>query len=138
VTTATVQASKLQATPDVTLPTEAPSSASIERRLAARIGAARYRMWFAEPSCLTLNGSELVVNASSPFAAEWVERNFRDELAGVAADVGLLTVRIVAQDESAASESPMTGNLAPARRHHRSSHPARSTALAPPGRLCGW
>ena len=114
VTTATVQASKLQATPDVPLPSEAPSSASIERRLAARIGAARYRMWFAEPSCLTLNGSELVVNASSPFAAEWVERNFRDELAGVAADVGLLTVRIVAQDESAASESPMTGNLAPA------------------------
>ena len=75
VSTATVQASKLQATPDVPLPSEAPSSASIERRLAARIGAARYRMWFAEPSCLTLNGSELVVNASSPFAAEWVERD---------------------------------------------------------------
>ncbi|MEI6473874.1 MAG: DnaA N-terminal domain-containing protein [Planctomycetota bacterium] len=99
VTTATVQASTLPASRaaqrDAALPTdstttlphstdpaarEAPSSASIERRLAARIGAARYRMWFAEPACLSLNGSELVVDASSPFAAEWIERNFRDLL----------------------------------------------------------
>ena len=64
---------------------ESPSESSIERRLAARIGAARYRMWFDESARLRISGTELHVAAPSRFAADWIERHFRDDLATVAA-----------------------------------------------------
>jgi hypothetical protein len=84
---------------------ERPSETSIERRLAARIGAARYRMWFEEPAHLRIAGEELHVHAPSRFAADWIERHFRDDLSSVAADVGLAAVRVCA-DEAPGAVSP--------------------------------
>ena len=77
---------------------EAPTDASVERRLAARIGAARYRMWFAEPARVRIEGNDLAVCVPGRFAADWIERNFRDDLAAVAADVGLEAVRVVVEE----------------------------------------
>lgn len=79
-------------------PSDTPTEASIERRLAARIGAARYRMWFAEPARLRIDGSRLEVLAPSRFAADWIERNFREDLSSVAADVGLAIVAVTVHE----------------------------------------
>ncbi|MFM8639984.1 MAG: DnaA ATPase domain-containing protein [Planctomycetota bacterium] len=100
-----------------------PTESSIERRLAARIGAARYRMWFAEPARLRIDGRCLEVMAPSRFAADWIERNFRDDLASVAADVGLESVAVTVLDapglvapDAAASPTQREVALVPAAR----------------------
>jgi chromosomal replication initiator protein len=85
---------------------ETPSESSIERRLAARIGAARFRMWFDESARLRIAGSELHVAAPSRFAADWIERHFRDDLATVAADVRLDAVRVVVEEPAGSAPAP--------------------------------
>ena len=86
-----------------------PSESSIERRLAAKVGAARYRMWFSEPSCIRIEGSELHVVAPSRFAGDWIDRHFRDDLAAVAADVGLEAVRVRVEEAPGAVSPPQPG-----------------------------
>lgn len=92
---------------------ERPSETSIERRLAARIGAARYRMWFEEPAHLRIAGEELHVHAPSRFAADWIERHFRDDLSSVAADVGLAAVRVCADEAPGAVSPPQEAAAGP-------------------------
>jgi chromosomal replication initiator protein len=82
------------------------TESSVERRLAAKVGAARYRMWFSEPARIRIEGAELHVAAPSRFAADWIERHFRDDLASVAADVGLDAVRIRAEEAPGAVSPP--------------------------------
>jgi chromosomal replication initiator protein len=82
-----------------------PTAESIERRLAARVGAAKFRMWFSEPASLRLSGGALEIVVPTRFAADWIERHFRGDVAGVAADVGIDEVRIIPQD---APEAPST------------------------------
>ncbi len=86
--------------------TPRPTESSIERRLAAKVGAARYRMWFAEPSCIRIDREELHVVAPSRFAADWIDRHFRDDLSAVAADVGLLSVRVRVEEAPGAVSPP--------------------------------
>jgi chromosomal replication initiator protein len=93
---------------------ELPTSASIERRLAARIGAARYRMWFSEPAQLTIDGQELLVSAPSRFAADWIDRHFREDLAAVAADVDLQTVRVLVHEAPGIVSPPLEVEAVPA------------------------
>jgi chromosomal replication initiator protein len=78
-------------------------TSEIETRLAARIGAQRYRMWFEEHAALEVEGSTLTVRVASRFAAEWIERNFRAELLEVAASAaGVTDVRVEAAPAPAA------------------------------------
>jgi len=93
---------------------ELPTSASVERRLAARIGAARYRMWFSEPAQLTIDGQELLVSAPSRFAADWIDRHFREDLAAVAADVDLQTVRVLVHEAPGIVSPPLEVDAVPA------------------------
>jgi chromosomal replication initiator protein len=93
---------------------ELPTSASIERRLAARIGAARYRMWFSEPAQVRIEGQELLVSAPSRFAADWIDRHFREDLAAVAADVDLRTVRVLVHEAPGIVSPPLEVEAVPA------------------------
>lgn len=83
-------------------------TSEIEARLAARIGVQRYRMWFEEHAEIAIEGAVLAVRVASRFAAEWIERNFREELVAVAAAVaGATEVRI----EVAPAPPVETGSL---------------------------
>jgi chromosomal replication initiator protein len=115
--TAARLASARASNPDV------PTAESIERRLAARIGAAKYRMWFAEPTSLRLAEGTLEVHVPSRFAAEWIERHFRADVAGVAEDVGILQVRVIASEPASAVDAPAVRVAAVA-----SPEPARAPA----------
>jgi chromosomal replication initiator protein len=73
----------------------------IETRLAARIGAQRYRMWFAEHAELSCEPDGIVVRVGNRFAAEWIGRHFLQDLEAVVESVtGRTQVRVVA-DETA-------------------------------------
>ena len=90
----------------------AETFATIETRLAARLGAQRYRMWFEESATLTVDGAVLVVEVTRPFAAEWIERHYRRDLEEVAAEAaGCQEVRItvVEPPEGTPPAPPATG-----------------------------
>jgi chromosomal replication initiator protein len=73
----------------------------IETRLATRLGSHRYRMWFQEHAVLAIEAETLVVRVGSRFAAEWIERNFAEELNNAATlAAGVKGVRIVADDRA--------------------------------------
>ncbi len=106
---------------------EAPTAEGIERRLAARVGAARFRMWFAEPTSFRLEGDVLHVHVPSRFAAEWIERNFRTDIAVVAGQVGIADVRIAVDEAlvTGGSEPPAApvATIAPERVPERRDQP---------------
>ncbi|MFM8817219.1 MAG: hypothetical protein ACKOHI_04990, partial [Phycisphaerales bacterium] len=65
---ATVATAPCTAAPTGRMRTDGPTAESVERRLEGRIGAARYRMWFADPTRFLLEGGELEVQVPSRFA----------------------------------------------------------------------
>ncbi len=122
----------------------APDPAAIERRLAARIGASRYRMWFAEPATLVATETGLEVRLTNRYAADWVERNFRADLEAVAAESGVARVDIVVSspelaappaDDAAdeAREAAETRSPAPAPGNQVARAGERDDASAPRG-----
>ncbi|MFM8784575.1 MAG: DnaA N-terminal domain-containing protein, partial [Phycisphaerales bacterium] len=74
---ATVATAPSAAAPMGRARTDGPTAESVERRLEGRIGASRYRMWFADPTRFLLQGGALEVQVPSRFAADWIERHFR-------------------------------------------------------------
>ena len=87
--------------------TDGPTAESVERRLEGRIGASRYRMWFADPTRFLLEAGALEVQVPSRFAADWIERHFRGEISAVAADVGLERVTISVREQSSEAPEPV-------------------------------
>ncbi len=85
--------------------------AGIETRLAARLGAHRYQMWFHEHTQLSIQGQTLQVQVGNKFSADWIERHFRADLCTVAAEVtGITDVQISTQDRAPelAAEPPLS------------------------------
>ncbi|MFO0963542.1 MAG: DnaA/Hda family protein [Phycisphaerales bacterium] len=99
----------------------APDPASIERRLAARIGAGRYRLWFAEPATLSCTPDTLEVQLTTRYAAEWVERNFRTDLEAVAREAGAGRVEIGVLPAAELAAPPAPAEPAPAVRRPRAA-----------------
>ena len=68
--------------------TDGPTAESVERRLEGRIGASRYRMWFADPTRFMLQGgaplAELDVSdprtlfGVDPSRCEWRDGEWRE------------------------------------------------------------
>lgn len=109
-------------------PTDAGSR--ITRGLRERIGGHRYAMWFdRDRARLAVEGSDLRVEAASPFVADWITRHFAGDLATVATEAigagATVSVRVVAATErSSGSETQ--------RRHGRDASEATEPSLPPP------
>lgn len=56
----------------------------ISGHLRTALGPQRYRLWFDGGTHLCVDGDEVCVEASTPFVAEWLGRNFRSELESAA------------------------------------------------------
>jgi hypothetical protein len=67
---------------------------AFERRLAARIGAARYRLWFGEPASVSISPAGVEIRVPNRYSAEWIERHYRADAQAIATDCGLPEVRI--------------------------------------------
>jgi chromosomal replication initiator protein len=78
--------------------------AALQADLVARIGNARYDLWFASQARMSVAAGRLIVHAASPFVRDWLSRNFTDELAASAQAVG---------GPSFAVEFEVDGNPAP-------------------------
>ncbi len=93
-----------------TAPTTDGDVAAFERRLAARIGAPRYRLWFGEPATVRFGGGRIEIAVTNRYAAEWIERHFRADIQAVAAEQGAtdvtITVAAPASPEPPAAETP--------------------------------
>lgn len=62
------------------LTTTSPPCVRIASRLASRVGDARFNRYFAPSARLRYDGQALAVHVSSPFAADWLQRQFGTEL----------------------------------------------------------
>ncbi len=68
-------------------PQPIPQHAALESLLRTAIGAQSYQLWFRDRAELTIRHDELVVRVASPFLSTWLQRQFREPIGAVAADV---------------------------------------------------
>lgn len=113
--------------------------ARIARRLAAKVGAHRYSMWFDRSA--RIEGADeagpLVVVAANRFVAEWIGRNFREDLEAAAREeTGReLSLDIRVEPESFKLHVPAPAQPAapaPASAASRSRHPHASLGATEP------
>lgn len=76
--------------------------AALQAELVARIGTARYELWFASQARVCVEAGRVIIRAASPFVRDWLRRNFADDLAASAqAVIGSATpVEFDAEKES--------------------------------------
>ncbi|MGL6097394.1 MAG: DnaA ATPase domain-containing protein, partial [Fimbriiglobus sp.] len=92
-------------------PVPPPSPDGFARRMAesvaARVGAARYAMWFASHTAFVPAGRELLVGVPTPYFQEWLSKTFGDAVHAAAAEVlgAPIPVRFVV-DAGLFGESP--------------------------------
>jgi para-aminobenzoate synthetase component 1 len=87
----------------------------MEDALVARVGAARYQLWFHRHAAFVPAGRELVVGVASAHFQEWLEQTFGEAVRSAAADaLGAPTaVRFVVDPALFPSDDPASGGLTP-------------------------
>ena len=87
----------------------------MEEALVARVGAARYQLWFHRHAAFVPAGRELVVGVASAHFQEWLEQTFGEAVRSAAADAlgGPTAVRFVVDPALFPSEEPASGGRQP-------------------------
>ena len=82
----------------------------IESAIAARIGAARYELWFRSHTTFILAGEELLVGVANDHFQDWLSHTFGDTVHAAAAEVfgGPVSVRFVVDAGLFTGEKPAT------------------------------
>ncbi|MBM4112825.1 MAG: AAA family ATPase [Phycisphaerae bacterium] len=109
--------------------------AEIAGRLRTALGSQRYRLWFDGGARMRVDGSEVRVEATTQFVADWIGRNFRQELetAARAALGEQASVRLgVSGDPLPDRKGTYDDDIAARRVRARLSHAAGTTPAARP------
>lgn len=113
-----------------------PLERTVAGRLAERIGAREFDMWFGHSTELKVSANHLEVCTGSPVAAEWITRHFGEALEGIAREVMGETSDV--EVRYAPDLAPAGGTTRPAPRERapepspNGSTRSSNTAFAPP------
>lgn len=110
-----------------------PQTDNLERMLCDAIGSQSFQLWFRSKTALAIRGDELVVRVSSPFLATWLQRQFRDQINAVAANVlGPAARSCFEIDGSLNTAIARISAAEPSAISLRESQPSNSTQIANP------
>jgi chromosomal replication initiator protein len=104
---------------------DAQLAAAVQAELVARIGSARYELWFASQARIGVADDRVRVYAASAFVRDWLQRNFTEEISACAAAAlgGAASVEFAVENAAGTTNEPTAA--ARTSKHGRELSPAR-------------